>query len=220
MIARLLLAAAVAIATPAIAAKQLVVRSSGPSAKAYPVGRQLAEGAEVSLRAGDSLTVLGPAKARVLKGPGSFKVAAAADSSPFSRRSRFSARRGPPAPRGPWAVDVTQSGAVCVAAKQPLSLWRSAADEDSAVTITGPAGKAVTLTWPAGEHAIAWPNSLPLDHAFGYRVQLKGRPAASEWKIANAGPLPADRSATAEALLGHGCSRQLEELVERALWDG
>lgn len=212
--------AAATIATPAIAAKQLVVRSSGPSAKAYPVGKALEEGTQLSLRAGDSLTVLGPAKARVLKGPGSFKLAAAAEYSTHSRRSRFSARRGPPLPRGPWAVDVAQSGLVCVAAKQPLSLWRSSGENEATVTITSKGGKPLTLNWAAGEQSLRWPEQMPLTDGLAYRVKLAGQKAASEWTIRSVGGLQLDRSATAEALLGRGCESQFEALVERALWEG
>ena len=211
--------AAATIAAPAIAAKQIVVRSSGPSAKAFPVGKALDEGAQLSLRAGDSLTLLGPAKARVLKGPGSFKLAAVAEHSALGRRSRFSARRGPPLPRGPWAIDVAQSGMVCVAAKQPLSLWRSAGDERSTVTITGKGGKPLTLDWAAGEQSLRWPNQMPLEDGLAYRVKLAGQKAPSEWTIRSVGGLQLDRSATAEVLLGRGCEAQFEALVERALWD-
>lgn len=221
MSSRLLIAVAmVAFAAPAMAAKQIVVRSSGPSAKSYPIGKALDEGAQLSLRAGDTLTVLGPAKARVLKGPGSFKLAAVADTSPYSRRSRFSARRGPPLPRGPWAIDVAQSGAVCVAAKQPLSLWRSSGDAESTVTITGKAGKPLTLSWAAGEQELRWPEQMPLDDGLAYRVKLAGQTAASEWTIRSLGAMQMDRSATAEGFLGRGCGAQLDALVERALWEG
>lgn len=221
MSSRLLIALSlVAFAAPAMAAKQIVVRSSGPSAKAFPIGKQINEGAQVSLRAGDSLTVLGPAKALVLKGPGSFKLAAAAETSPYSRRSRFSARRGPPLPRGPWAIDVAQSGAVCVAARQPLSLWRASGEAESTVTIIGPVGKPLTLSWAAGEQSLRWPEQMPLKDGLAYQIQVAGQKAPSKWTIRSVGSLAMDRSATAEALLGRGCEAQLEALVERALWDG
>jgi hypothetical protein len=219
MFTRLLLAASVvAFAAPAMAAKQIVVRSSGPSAKVYPVGKQLEAGARVSLRAGDSLTVLGAAKARVLQGPGSFKIAAGGDTDAFSR-SRFSARRGPPLPRGPWALDVEQSGQVCAAAKQPISLWRSVAEQETTVTITGAKGKPVTLNWPAGSESLSWPSALPLEEGRTYRVELEGRSAPTEWKIVSLGALAMDRAATADALLKRRCQAQFDLLVERALWD-
>lgn len=219
MLARLLLAASVlAVAAPAIAAKQIVVRSSGPSAKAYPVGKQLAAGAQVSLRAGDMLTVLGPTKAMVLQGPGSFKVAAAADSDPFNR-SRFSARRGPPLPRGPWAIDVEQTGPVCAGAKQPISLWRSESEQESSVTIAGATGKPVTVKWPAGKESLSWPSALPLKDGLTYRIKVTGRATPTQWKIASLSSLAMDRLATAEVLLSRGCQAQVDLLVERALWE-
>lgn len=214
----LLAASLLAFAAPAMAANQIVVRSSGPSAKVYPVGKQLAAGAKVSLRAGDSLTLLGAAKALVLQGPGSFQIAAGGDSDAFSR-SRFSARRGPPLPRGPWAIDVEQSGQVCAAAKQPISLWRSAADADSTVTITGAKVKPVTVNWPAGDETLSWPSALPLNEGLTYRITIAGQSAPTEWKIASLSTLAMDRAATADALLKRGCQAQLDLLVERALWD-
>ena len=213
-----LVLAALAIATPAVAAKQIVVRSTGPSAKAYPVGKALAAGTKMSLRAGDSITVLGPAKALVFKGPGSFQVVEAAEAGAFSR-SRFAARRGVSLPRGAWAVDVAQSGPVCVATGQTLSLWRTSEESESSVTVVGNGGKPATLRWPKGEQTLAWPKALPLSDGAAYRLRAPGQKAASEWRIAAIGQIPANRSATAEALLKRGCQAQLDQLVERALAD-
>jgi len=210
--------AALTIASPALAAKQIVVRSSGPSAKAYPVGKPIAAGTKVNLRAGDSITVLGPAKASVFTGPGEFRVIEATEASAFSR-SRFSARRGIALPPGPWAANVERSGPVCIAADKTLSIWRPDEQSETSVTITGKGAKPVTLRWPKGEATLAWPKTLPLTDGAAYQLRIPGQKAASNWKIAPLGQVAADRAATAEALLKRGCSVQLDQLVERALAD-
>lgn len=211
-----LILAALVIATPAMAAKQIVVRSTGPSAKAYPVGKPIAAGTKVNLRAGDSITVLGPAKARVFKGPGEFRVIEATEASAFSR-SRFSARRGIALPPGPWAANVERSGPVCIAKGKTLSLWRPDEQSETSVTITGKGAKPATLRWPKGEATLAWPSALPLTDGAVYRLRTAGQKAAGDWTIAVIGEVPADRAATAEALLKRGCNAQLDQLVERTL---
>src|SRR6185369_4761891 len=71
-------AAALALAIPAAAEAAIVVASSGPSAATYPVGRKLDDAGTITLRAGDTLTVLDGKGTRVLRGAGNFPVAAAA----------------------------------------------------------------------------------------------------------------------------------------------
>ena len=71
-------AAALALAIPAAAEAAIVVASSGPSAATYPVGRKLDDAGTITLRAGDTLTVLDGKGTRVLRGAGTFPVAAAA----------------------------------------------------------------------------------------------------------------------------------------------
>ena len=53
--------------TPAQAG--VVVKSSGPSAATYPVGRKLSDSSTITLRAGDSVTVLTDSGTRVITGP-------------------------------------------------------------------------------------------------------------------------------------------------------
>jgi len=57
--------------SPAVASV-VVVKSLGPSAKAYPPGKTLPESAKITLQGGDVVTVLGPAAAQTLRGPGNF----------------------------------------------------------------------------------------------------------------------------------------------------
>jgi hypothetical protein len=64
--------AAVALSSTAAVASVVVVRSLGPSAKAYPPGKTLPESASISLKGGDVVTLLGPSSAKTLRGPGNF----------------------------------------------------------------------------------------------------------------------------------------------------
>ena len=57
-------------------AETIVVKSVGPSARAYPPGKSIADNSKVALKAGDSLTILDGRGTRVLKGPGSFATTA------------------------------------------------------------------------------------------------------------------------------------------------
>src|SRR5688500_10845380 len=76
--ARLLLVAATAalLASTASAAAVLVVRSSGPSATAYPPGKALPDTHVLKLKASDTVVLLDSRGTRTLSGPGNFSVSA------------------------------------------------------------------------------------------------------------------------------------------------
>ena len=63
-------AIAIALSSTAALANVVVVKSLGPSAKAYPPGKTLPANAKISLQGGDVVTVLGPSSAKTLRGPG------------------------------------------------------------------------------------------------------------------------------------------------------
>ena len=58
--------------------RALVVRSAGPSAKAYPAGMKIAATGRLTLRAGDSLTLIGAGEPRTIQGPGTFSASSGA----------------------------------------------------------------------------------------------------------------------------------------------
>lgn len=60
----------------AAAADALVVRSTGPSAASYPVGRRLPDTERVVLRTGDRVVIVAQGGTRTLSGPGNFPVRA------------------------------------------------------------------------------------------------------------------------------------------------
>src|SRR5450759_2007371 len=85
--------AAVALSSTAAVASVVVVRSLGPSSKAYPPGKTLPETAKITLQGGDVVTVLGPSSAQTLRGPGNFPAGQVALVSAEGKRGRFGALR-------------------------------------------------------------------------------------------------------------------------------
>ena len=81
---RLLLAGCgIALAGTAVAAEAavLVVRSSGPSAKAFPAGRALPENQSIILRGNDVVILLDSRGTRTLRGPGTYSTSVSAGGS-------------------------------------------------------------------------------------------------------------------------------------------
>ena len=213
------LAAAALTAVPA-AANVLVVRSSGPSAKSYPPGHSFPDSAQVALRPGDVLIVLGGQATRTLRGPGTFPVSAGATKVAManaSRRGRFSAMRAGEVPPMPsvWHLDVSQSGTVCVADPARLQLWRADAGEKVSLTLAPAGGSARTVEWPAGKDVLDWPKDLPVAAGAAYELSWSGSPDKSKLVFASVGAAPEDEQDLAKALIAKGCRNQLDALLER-----
>src|SRR5215208_356843 len=130
-------AAAVTLSSTAAVASVVVVRSLGPSAKAYPPGKTLPESAKITLQGGDVVTVLGPNAAQTLRGPGNFAAGQVTLASAAAKRGRFGALRTTEVAKNPsiWDVDATQSGKMCVSQTGSLKLWRPDAESEAKVNI-------------------------------------------------------------------------------------
>ncbi|MEA3009919.1 MAG: hypothetical protein QOJ91_1611 [Sphingomonadales bacterium] len=212
-------AAAALLAAPAVlSATPLVVRSAGPSAKAYPPGRAVGENVPVVLKAGDVVTVLAPSGARILRGPGTFKVAGGGGAPAFNARSRFSAMRGaevPPSP-GLWDVDVSRSGNVCLNGSAAVLLWRPAHGPEATLQILPAAGAGQPVAWPADRLVQRWPQQLPISNDSEYSLKWadQGQPTRLKFKtLAAVGEDPTD---LAKALIDAGCQAQLDLLLKAA----
>src|SRR6476620_2151726 len=109
--------AAMALMGSSAMASVVIVKSLGPSSKAYPPGKTLPESAKITLQGGDVLTVLGPNSAQTMRGPGNFDAKQVTLASAAGRRGRFGALRAAEVAKNPsiWDVDVSQSGKVCIA---------------------------------------------------------------------------------------------------------
>jgi hypothetical protein len=217
------MACCVAMASPALA-KALVVRSAGPSAKTYPPGKALPDSAKISLKPGDSVTVLGPNATKTLRGPGTFPASSSSAEGlamAAARRTRFGAMRSGDLALNPspWNLDISQSGTICIARGNVLKMWRPSSDDAAKLTITPSSGKSATVSWPAGKSTIDWPAALPISEGVDYQLAIKDGPSPETVRFAMMPAIPADAVDTAEALIQRGCQNQLDVLVAE-LGDG
>lgn len=217
---KLAAAALLAGGASAALAAPLIVRSSGPSAKAYPAGRALPDNATVSLKAGDTLTVLVANATRVLRGPGTFSLGGAATRSAgaagFNPRGRFGAMRAGAIPASPtlWHVDVTQSGKVCLAGADGVTLWRPESADPVTVRIGGPGGATQTVEWGAGADTLEWPSSLPVAADAEYSISWTGNDDPTKLSFARIVELPGDPAGLAKVLIDTGCQTQLDLFID------
>ena len=221
-------AAILVIAAAPAPTKVLIVRSAGPSAKSYPLGRSLPENARITLGAGDTLTLLGDAGTLTLRGPGTFAATVLVRPGPrtvaVDRRAVTAAVRGglvlhpvtPDIPRAfsVWQIDVTQSGHFCLLRSSDVMLWRPNAAAATTLTIATAGGASQTAAWPAGRSSIVWVPPSPFVNGGTYTLRQAegGMPtqiAVHVVKLASNAPL-----AVAAVLIKKGCQRQLDALID------
>src|SRR3982751_2720286 len=166
-------AAAIGFASTAGVANVVVVKSIGPSAKSYPPGKTLPESAKISLQGGDVVTVLGPASAQTLRGPGSFDAKQVALASAAGQRGRFGALRAAEVAHNPsvWDIDASQGGKICVSDASKLQLWRPDIETPATVQIHSADGATQELSWAAGSSLTAWPAALPIKSGASYQIE-------------------------------------------------
>ena len=212
------LATAVALSSTAAVASVVVVRSLGPSAKAYPPGKTLPESASISLKGGDVVTLLGPSSAQTLRGPGNFEAKQVALASAAGKRGRFGALRTAEVAHNPsiWDLDVTQSGKMCVNKAGKLTLWRPDSEAAAKVKIRSSDGKTQELAWAAGKAAAVWPASLPLSNSAEYQIEWPSTGEKSSVTFVTVASAPSDLVGAAQVLIENGCQNQLDLLVESA----
>ena len=213
-------------------AQAVVIRSTGPSAAAYPMGRKLPAGAAVTLKAGDQITVIDQAGSRVLSGPGSFKLdstvnrgaggantALAALVARGAARTRTGAVRGDTEvpteavrPENAWYVDVSRGGTVCIADPAQVVLWRPNRAETGNGTLYGADNTPAEVTFRAGSAIKLWPvATMPVVDGQTYRFTS---PVGQTVKITTRllVDVPEDPVAVAALLAEKGCAEQLEVL--------
>jgi hypothetical protein len=211
-------AVAAGLVSTAAIANVVVVKSLGPSAKAYPPGRTLPETAKINLQGGDVLTVIGPSSAQTLRGPGNFDAKQVALASAAGQRGRVGALRASEISHNPsiWDVDASAGGKVCVAETVKPQLWRSDSEAPLTVQIRSADGKSQELSWAAGKALAAWPAALPIKSGAEYSVEWPDGGDASKLDVVTIASPPTDLVGAAQVLLEHGCQKQLDLLVESA----
>ena len=211
-------ALAFALGSTAALANVVVVKSLGPSAKAYPPGKTLPPSAKITLQGGDVVTVLGPSAAQTLRGPGSFDAGQVSLASAAGQRGRFGALRAAEVAHNPsiWDIDVAQGGRVCVNAASKLNLWRPDSEADTKVTIRSPDGKSQELSWAAGKALTAWPSAMPVKTGASYQVEWPGTGDSSSLDVVLVQSPPTDLVGAAQVLIANGCQAQLDLLVKSA----
>ena len=203
------------LASTSALASVVVVKSRGPSAKAYPPGKTLTSATKVTLKSGDVVTILGPGSVRTLRGPGSFDTTQVGLEEASSQRGRFGAMRTGSVAHSPslWDIDVTQSGKVCVTDAKKLQLWRPQSDGAESVELRPANGSAQKLSWASGKALAAWPATVAVADGGSYEIAWADRPDQSKLEVVTVGAVPKDRVSLAKILIDKGCENQLEMLV-------
>jgi hypothetical protein len=211
-------AAAVALSSSAALASVVVVKSLGPSSKAYPPGKTLPESAKISLQGGDVVTVLGPASAQTLRGPGNFPAAPVTLASAAAKRGRFGALRAAEVAKNPgiWDLDVTQSGKMCVTNASKVQLWRPESDSEVKINIRSSEGKSQEVDWAAGKASATWPAALPISSGAEYQIEWPDTGDKSKVTFVTVPGAPTDLVGAAQVLIENGCQHQLDLLVDSA----
>ncbi|QTD55500.1 hypothetical protein [Parasphingorhabdus cellanae] len=218
-------------------AQNMVVRSTGPSAKSYPAGKKLSNNAKLTLKKLDQVTILGKGGTRVLKGPGTFSVNrnGARQSSSSTRLSSFINNRGSSrartgavrsagvtdttvAPKNPnlWYLDVTKGGKFCVSDANTLVLWRPDYTGSATASIVEPTNGTVTeVAWRKGNPLKSWPKTeAPLTNGASYRLIGSNVEKSVEVNFVMLNDAPKSLDEAATVLIANGCQSQLDLLVE------
>jgi hypothetical protein len=199
-------------------ASVVVVKSLGPSSKAYPPGKTLPESAKITLQGGDVVTVLGPAAAQTLRGPGNFAAGQMTLASAESKRGRFGALRASEVAKNPsiWDIDVTQSGKICVTNAGKVQLWRPETDGEVKVSVRSADGKSSDVSWAAGKSSAVWPAALPITSGAEYQIEWPETGDKSSVTFVTVPGAPQDLVGAAQVLIQNGCQHQLDLLVQSA----
>jgi hypothetical protein len=211
-------AVAIVLGSTAAVANVVVVKSLGPSAKAYPPGKTLPETAKITLQGGDVVTVIGPASAQTLRGPGNFDAKQMTLASAAGQRGRFGALRAAEVAHNPsiWDINASDGGKICVADASKLQLWRPDSESAATIEIRSPDGKSQQLSWAAGSALTAWPTALPIKNGASYQLEWPDTGEKSSLDIVATPGAPTDLVGVAQVLIEHGCTKQLDLLVDGA----
>lgn len=223
-------ACAIALGTSAISVAAIVVASSGPSAAQFPAGKKIDDNQSITLRAGDTITVLDQRGTRVLRGAGTFKPGDAAGANRSSTFAALTRQRGSQrvrtgavrnaGPAGPvmspnlWFVDLSKPGTTCVVEGTPIRLWRADDTKPASYKVSTAGGAASTVSFDAGSMVAAWDSSkTPVSDSASYTIATDTGAALDRFTFVVLPVQPGNPEDMASTLIEKGCSAQVELLA-------
>jgi hypothetical protein len=129
-------------------------------------------------------------------------------------------RGTPPAADNIWWVDIsTNKRYYCVAPSNPVTLWRSDSQSQSASTLLikrKATGETTQDVWPANQSTLRWPTNLPLVYGDTYTVELQTRQGGATFKKLIVYQLPDNLPTDSHKvvwMVGRGCIPQANLLL-------
>ena len=212
-------------------AAPLVVRSAGPSAKTFPVGKAVA-GDKIVLKAGDTLVLLDGKSTRTLSGPGTFNAVETKTAEAGStlgalmagggeKRARIGAVRsvkGDDGSKNPsvWYVDMNRSSSMCVIDPANVTIWRKDATAEALVTVTAANVTSSPIKFGPGQARSPWPTAVPVTDGGAYKISWDGAKAPTNLKFAVIQPAGTDMQLMVSTFKKAGCDAQLNQVMETA----
>ena len=209
-------------------AGSIVVRSSGT--KAYPAGKVLADNIKITLKTGESVTILDGKGTRQLNGPGTFSTVVGGGaaqetrvrnilSNSGKRVSRTGAIRGSGTvsrPTSIWQADISRSGTICVADSTGFAAWRPSSTGAATYTITRTSdGKSVPLIFSESRSQTLWPVAdAPVADGGTFRISGPGLTNPVTVRFALMSSQPTGLESTVSEMMGKGCTAQYEMLID------
>ena len=212
-------------------AGQLVVVSDSEAA-GFARGSLIEEGTSVKIpdgqklslidASGRGLTLRGPFEGAVRAAPGgggneAVLQAVKAILVPVQNTALGAVRDGGKVERPPDArmVDISSNTTQCVAAGEPIELWRPIPIRKTTLLLTRlGTGERASAEWPAGAATLAWPGALQPADGETYAAQLTDNSVRARFGLKFV-PLGAGSSVEiAEKLARAGCQAQAELLLE------
>ncbi|GAA4642968.1 hypothetical protein GCM10023115_09280 [Pontixanthobacter gangjinensis] len=226
--------AAIAMAASAAANAGVVIKSSGPSASQYPVGKKIDDSGRITLKAGDSVTIMANGGTREIRGAGTHRVAergvskrstfAALTKQRSNSRVRTGAARTGTGPLSSvrsnlWYVDVTESGPVCVADFSAVRMWRPERElEATYVVANSNSAEHLHVTFAEKTMIADWDAArMPLSENSPYTISGPGNVEPVTITFAALDAVPDNPEDLATALIEKGCTSQLELLATKMM---
>lgn len=225
---RVLLAGLLVSTTATAAAQVLILRSVGPSARQYPAGQRLPDGARFSLRPGDVVSILHGRGTRTFRGPGTFAAnlpVRLQTATPRGVRIQTGAVRGNETDRSSfyppsmWDMNVMMNGRFCFRSGGPVLLWRPDTSSAGTLSVTNQTGTS-TISWPANSATMILPTAVPLRGGSTLDLRWSNAAAPVRVTLAEIRVDPDDDAAVAAAFLDNKCSHQLDNFIYRTDEEG